>query len=111
MPSKAAHRHALRRSKEPLVVAPSDMPDLPALPPEHGWRNPMRGDYYVRDEWQLYRMHPEASITLAVIHRIDTGSFSVHLASADFGPPDLVGSAQEAFDLAAGRARSADLPR
>ena len=108
MPSRSAHRHAIRRSKEPLVIAPAELPDLPVLPPGHGWRNPVRGDYYVRDEWELYRMHPEASITLAVIHRLDAGSFSVHLASADFGPPDFVGSAQEAFMLAAGRAQESD---
>ena len=90
------------------MIAPAELPDLPVLPPGHGWRNPMRGDYYVRDEWELYRMHPEASITLAVIHRLDAGSFSVHLASADFGPPYFFGSAQEAFMLAAGRAQESD---
>jgi hypothetical protein len=108
MPSKAAHRAALRRSKEPGVIAPAELPDLPALPPGHGWRNPMREYDYVRDEWELYRMHTAASITLAVIHRLNDGRFSVHLASADFGPPDLVGSAQEAFMRAAGRTQESD---
>jgi hypothetical protein len=108
MPSKAAHRAALRRSKEPGVIAPAELSDLPLLPPDHGWRNPMREYDYVRDEWELYRMGVHASITLAVIHLLDAGSFSVHLASADFGPADLVGTAQEAFMRAAGHAQESD---
>ena len=36
MPSRSAHRHALRRSKEPLVIAPPELPDLPLLPEGHG---------------------------------------------------------------------------
>ena len=90
------------------MVAPAELPDVPALPPGHGWRNPMREYDYVRDEWELYRMHIAASITLAVIHRLDAGNFSVHLASADFGAPDFAGSAQDVFLCAAGRAQESD---
>ena len=109
MPSRSAHRHALRRSKEPLVIAPPELPDLPLLPEGHGWRNPMRDYHYVRDEWELYRMHPHAAITLAVIRRCDSQTYSVRLAGAAVAAADISGSAQEAFDLAARNARASDL--
>ena len=109
MPSRSAHRHALRRSKEPLVIAPPELPDLPLLPDGHGWRNPMRDYHYVRDEWELYRMHPQASITLAVIRRCDSGTYFVRLAGAALAAADLQGTAQEAFDLAARSARTSGL--
>ena len=90
-------------------MAPPELPELPLLPEGHGWRNPMRDYHYVRDEWELYRMHPQASITLAVIRRCDSGTYSVHLAGAAFAAADLTRSAQEAFDLAARSARASHL--
>ena len=87
-------------------MAPPELPELPLLPEGHGWRNPMRDYHYVRDEWELYRMHPQASITLAVIRRCDSRTYSVHLAGTAFAVADLAGSAQEAFDLAARSARA-----
>ncbi|WP_242165417.1 hypothetical protein [Lysobacter sp. M15] len=91
------------------MIAPPELPDLPLLPSDHGWRNPMRDYHYVRDEWELYRMHPQASITLAVIRRCDSMSYSVHLAGAAAAAADISGSAQEAFDLAARSARASEL--
>ena len=90
------------------MIAPPELPDLPLLPDGHGWRNPMRDYHYVRDEWELYRMHPQASITLAVIRRCDSGTYSVRLAGAALAAADLQRTAQEAFDLAARSARASD---
>ena len=90
------------------MIAPPELPDLPLLPSGHGWRNPMRDYHYVRDEWELYRMHPQASITLAVIRRCDSGTYSVRLAGAALAAADLQRTAQEAFDLAARSARASD---
>lgn len=90
------------------MIAPPELPDLPLLPKGYGWRNPMRDYDYVRDAWELYRMHPQASITLAVIRRLNTWNSAVHLPGAALAATDLSGSAQEAFDLAAGRTREPD---
>ena len=68
----------------------------------------MRDYHYVRDEWELYRMHPQASITLAVIRRCDSGTYSVGLAGAAVAAADISASAQEAFDLAARSARASE---
>ena len=91
------------------MIAPPELPDLPLLPSGHGWRNPMHDYHYVRDEWELYRMHPQASITLAVIRRCDSGAYSVRLAGAAIAAAEIAGSAQEAFDLAARSARASGL--
>lgn len=45
----------MRRAKEPGVIAPDGV-TLPELPENMGWRNPMRGDSFVRDEWQVYQL-------------------------------------------------------
>lgn len=58
------------------MIVPPELPEPPLLPEGHGWRNPMRDYPYVRDEWELYRMHPQTSITLAVI-RCDSRTYSV----------------------------------
>lgn len=67
MPSRHAHRAALRRSKEPLCIPPAGLDAMPALPAGYGWRNPVRGYDYDRAEWQLYRDHPGGSETLVVV--------------------------------------------
>ena len=105
MPSRSARLHALRRSKEALVIAPPELLNLPLLPTGHGWRNPMRDYHYVRDEWELYRMHPQASITLALIRRCDSRTYSVQLAGAAVAAADLLGNAHEALNLTPRRAR------
>ncbi|NIJ87011.1 hypothetical protein FHY35_004061 [Xanthomonas arboricola] len=66
MPSRSAHRAALRRSREPSVIAPEGM-TLPELPQRLGWRNPMRGDHYVRNEWELYRVSSIDAYTIATV--------------------------------------------
>lgn len=41
------------------------------MPENWGWRNPVRGYDYVRDEWELYRVHPNGSDVLATIRMRD----------------------------------------
>lgn len=108
MPSRSAHRHALRRSKEPLVIAPLELPVLPTLPRNHGWRNPVRGDYYQRDVWELYRVDPHASATLATVQRVASGGFATFFGST-LDLPSLVGDALATFEAAANRVRESDV--
>lgn len=57
MPSRSAHRAALRRSQEPNVIAPEGV-TLPELPIGMNWHNPVVGQSTDRDEWNLLRVGP-----------------------------------------------------
>jgi hypothetical protein len=82
MPSRAAHRTALRRFKEPSVVAPSGLDKLPALSSQMGWRNPVRDYDYVRSEWQIYIVLAHASVSLAQVNEVRASTFEVRSGSA-----------------------------
>lgn len=104
MPSRHAHRHALRRSKEPLVIPPQELAALPLLPADHGWRNPVRGDDYDRNTWEAYRSAPHDSATLATVQR-SAGGFAVYLGSV-LNPPAYIGCVDIAFETAAAHSRA-----
>ncbi len=69
----------MRRAKEPGVIAPDGL-TLPELPANMGWRNPVRGDAFDRDEWQLYRLGSGDSINLATIRRVQPDAYTVSMA-------------------------------
>lgn len=96
MPSRHAHRAALRRSKEPYVITPSGLPGLPPLPSGMGWRNPVRDEDYDRSEWQVYIVLPHASVVLARVNQLADQTFEVG-AGTDHARCD---TAVAAFDLA-----------
>lgn len=96
MPSRHAHRAALRRSKEPCVIPPQALPVLPVLPPAMAWRNPVRGYDYDRSEWQIYIVLPHASVVLARVNQLLDQTFEVS-SGADYARCD---TAVAAFDLA-----------
>lgn len=73
MPSRHAHRAALRRSKEPGCIPPANLVDMPAVPSGCGWRNPMRGYDFDRSEWELYRVHAAGSDRLALVKAVPGG--------------------------------------
>jgi len=104
MPSRHAHRAALRRHAEPDVLPPTGLSDLPPLPDDGlGWRNPVRGDAYERREWAVYIDHPGGSITLARVRQQQDGGFEVSAGMAFAKVVDP----QAAFELAAGWAMAA----
>ncbi|MBB4126210.1 hypothetical protein GGR77_001500 [Xanthomonas translucens] len=106
MPSRSAHRAALRRAKEPGVIAPEGV-TLPELPEDMGWRNPVRGDAFDRDEWQLYQIEPGASINLATIRREKAGGDAALLSLKGELASQVPLPLAQAFDVAAEHARQA----
>lgn len=96
MPSRHAHRAALRRSKEPCVVPPRGLSELPLLPTGMAWRNPVRDYDYDRSEWQIYIVLPHASVELARVNELGDQTFEAR-AGMDHARCD---TAVAAFDLA-----------
>lgn len=101
MPSRHAHRAALRRSKEPSVIPPSGLSELPLLPTGMAWRNPVRDYDYDRSEWQIYIVLPHASVELARVNQVADQTFEVR-AGEDHTRCD---TAAPAFALALAWAR------
>lgn len=98
MPSRHAHRAALRRFNEPSVTPPAGLGELPVLPYRAtGWRNPVVGDDYDRTVWEIYQVIPGSSRVLASVQLVGE-VFQVRSggASAQVADP------QAAFELAAG---------
>ncbi|MFS8471235.1 hypothetical protein EIQ09_13245 [Xanthomonas campestris pv. campestris] len=60
----------MRRSKEPSVIPPSGLSELPVLPTGMAWRNPVRDYEYDRSEWQIYIVLPHASVELARVDQL-----------------------------------------
>lgn len=77
VPSRHAHQAALRRSKEPHVIAPQALNELPLLPAAMGWRNPVRDYDYDRSEWHIFIVLPHASVVLASIKQLPDLTFEV----------------------------------
>lgn len=100
MPSRSAHRAALQRSREPSVIAPEGMA-LPELPQRLGWRNPMRGDHYVRNEWELYRVSSIDSYTIATVRLEQAGERAALLTFRVPPEPARSMSLAQAFEAAA----------
>jgi hypothetical protein len=97
MPSRHAHRAALRRTKEPSCIPPPELPDLPALPPGCGWLNPVVGARFEREEWAIIRVTPAGGVRLATVRR-DGTVFRVACSGASGG---LEGEAAFVFPIAA----------
>jgi hypothetical protein len=100
MPSRSAHKAALRRAKEPTVIAPPGV-ELPALSSPFGWRNPVHDYSFDRDEWQVYREHPEQAITVARVRRLPDGAFSVCLGRGAGESVLTIEGAADALGMAA----------
>lgn len=102
MPSRQATKAALRRSREPRVIPPTGLAEMPSLGHttffDRGWRNPVIGDEYLRTEWQAYRSDPGCSSLLARVVLAADGTFEVSSGSAFAKVVDP----QAAFELAAG---------
>lgn len=97
MPSRAAHRAALRRSSEPSVILPTGLVQPPLLPMDMGWRNPVRGYDYIRNEWHAYIVLPDASYSYACVWLLEDRSFEVR----SNGSYARVRDPRAAFELAA----------
>ncbi|MDR7192718.1 hypothetical protein [Luteimonas terrae] len=102
MPSRHATKAALRRSREPLVIPPEGLAEMPSLGHsifnDRGWRNPVVGDDYVRTEWQAFSSAPGCSGTLARVVLAAEGAFKVS-SGESFA---MVADPQVALELAAG---------
>lgn len=102
MPCRHATKAALRRSREPMVIPPSGLAEMPSLGHsifnDRGWRNPVRGYDYVRTEWEVYRVCPESARVLASVQLAADGTFEVSSGDAFAKVVDP----QAAFELAAG---------
>lgn len=106
MPSRHAHRAALRRSKEPSLIPPACLPELPRFPGGAlAWRNPMVDYDFVRTQWHTYIDHPAGSFVLSSVTLLDDGAFDVRCRTARARVEDP----QAAFELAAGWAMAADV--
>ena len=110
MPSRHAHRHALRRSKEPLVITPPELDHLPELPADHGWRNPLEGKYFNRDKWTLYRLACCGSTDIARVVKVEEIVFECRRAAPVEGPFACRGAAHTVFAFAASLAAKSDFP-
>ncbi len=107
MPSRSAHRAALRRSQEPGVIAAEGM-TLPELPAGMNWHNPVVGENIDRNEWDVLRVGPGGADVLARVRRNQAGGADVSLTitgSSAIPPPVSLPIAQ-AFEVAAEYARS-----
>jgi hypothetical protein len=109
MPSRHAHRAALRRVREPDVVLPEALAAFPNVPSGCRWRNPVRGHDYVRSEWQLYRIDVSACRTIAEVHAWRDGTWAAWFAGdrgacAGTRAPHFTGGVDAAFARAAAHA-------
>ncbi|WP_238691651.1 hypothetical protein [Xanthomonas arboricola] len=102
MPSRSAHRAALRRSQEPGVIAPEGV-TLPDLPIGMTWHNPIVGQNIDRDEWEVLRVGPGGADVLARIRRNQAGGADVWLtiAGSPVIPPPVTLPIAQAFEVAA----------
>jgi len=102
MPSRDATKAALRRSREPRVIPPAGLDEMPSLGHsifnDRGWRNPLRGEYFDRSLWEAYRVGPESAQVLASVQVVADGTFEVSSGEV-FAK---VADSQAAFELAAG---------
>ncbi len=107
MPSRSAHRAALRRSQEPSVIAPDGV-TLPDLPIDMNWLNPVVGQNANRDEWCLLRVGPGGAEVLARVRRNEMGGADVSLsiAGSPVIPPAVPLPIAQAFEVAAEFARN-----
>jgi hypothetical protein len=107
MPSRSAHRAALRRSQEPNVIAPEGV-TLPELPTGMNWHNPVVGESTDRDEWTLLRVGPGGATVLARVRRngASEADVSLMIAGSTFVPPPVTLPIAQAFDVAAKFARN-----
>ena len=106
MPSRHAHRAALKRISEPAVIPPAGLAELPTLLGRStGWRNRVIGDDYDRTLWEAYLVVPGSSRVLAEVRLID-GVFGVSAGNAFAQVQDP----QAAFELAAGWAMARFTP-
>lgn len=108
MPSRSAHRAALRRSREPSVIAPEGV-TLPELPVGMNWLNPVVGNDTDRDQWCLIRASAGGAEVLARIRRNKMGGADVSLsiAGSPVIPPAVTLPIAQAFEVAAEFARNA----
>ena len=107
MPSRSAHRAALRRSQEPGVIAAEGV-TLPELPAGMNWHNPVVGESIDRNEWNVLRVGPGGADVLARVRRNQAGGADVSLTitgSPVISPPVSLPITQ-AFEVAAEYARS-----
>lgn len=102
MPSRHATKAALRRSREPVVIPPAGLVEMPSLDDsifnDRGWRNPLRGYDTDRTLWEAYHVGPESARVLASVQLAADGTFEVSSGEA-FA---RVADPQAAFELAAG---------
>lgn len=107
MPSRSAHRAALQRSKEPSVIAPEGV-TLPSLPRGMNWNNPVIGDKFEREEWNLLRVGPGGADVLARVRRngATEADVSLMIAGSPVIPPAVTLPIAQAFEVAAEFARN-----
>ncbi|MBB5875909.1 hypothetical protein [Xanthomonas sp. 3498] len=109
MPSRSAHRAALRRALEPSVIPPEGVA-LPSLPDNMNWLNPVIGNDHDRDIWNLIRILPGHAETVASIKRRGAPSgFGVLIVKGDQEPARTLPLAlafEAAAEWAAGTPRS-----
>jgi len=102
MPSRHTTKAALRRAREPRVILPDGLTEMPSLGHsifnDRGWRNPLRGDHFDRSLWEAYRVGPEPARVLASVQLAPDGTFEV----SSGGAFAKVADPQAAFELAAG---------
>jgi len=105
MPSRSAHRAALRRSQEPSVIAPDGV-TLPELPANMNWLNPVRGDRFDRDEWNLLLVGAGETVVIARIQRERPGQTGALLTLKGGSAMPTTLPIAQAFVVAAEFARS-----
>jgi hypothetical protein len=102
MPSRSTAKAALLRAREPHVIPPAGLADMPSLGDsifnDRGWRNPLRGEHVDRSRWEAYRIGPESSRVLSSVRLVEDGMFEV-TSGEGFA---RVSDPQAAFELAAG---------
>lgn len=102
MPSRHATRAALQRSREPPVIPPAGLTEMPSLGyslvKDRGWRNPLRGDHFDRSLWEAYQVGCETARVLSSVRLVADGTFEVSSGEAFARVCDP----QAALELAAG---------
>ncbi|WP_435013025.1 hypothetical protein [Xanthomonas arboricola] len=74
---------------------------LPKLPGNMGWRNPVRGNDYVRNEWELYRVSSIDAYTIATVRLEQAGERAAVLTFRAPPEPARSMSLAQAFEAAA----------
>lgn len=107
MPSRSAHRAALRRSQEPNVIAPEGI-TLPDLPNRMNWHNPVIGDRTDRDRWDVLNVGPGGAVVVASVHRGEQHYAEVFLPipGSPLVPAPRTLPIAQAFEVAAEFART-----